>query len=113
MLQQHGSTESGPAHVAAAAAPDALTAHKHNLTKLRSVQASCRYCPKLASVVHDHLKERAAKCAPIDVSLRSSSPRSIADAESDHLNGVIVMFQVQTNSSSKLYRCTQRLHCQA
>ena len=35
-LEQHDSTKSGPAHVVAAAAPDALTAHKHNLTKLRS-----------------------------------------------------------------------------
>ena len=34
--EQHSSTGSAPPHVVAAAAPDALTAHKHRLTIVKS-----------------------------------------------------------------------------
>ena len=36
--EQHSSTGSGPPHVVAAAAPDALTAHKHKSTIVKSFQ---------------------------------------------------------------------------
>ena len=78
--EQDSSTGSGPPHIVAAAAPDALTAHKHNLTYVRSVSSLLSRFPQAWGSTSDHPKERAANGAPTDASLRRSGHRIIADA---------------------------------